>query len=517
MSKSKIFFYSCLFFILGVGAGSYLLLPLWVMFGLLVGGCLALLVGWPNNKKFILLGLGGIFLFLGILRYTASLPATTENQIQFYNGQEVTFVGIVDREPDIRTDHVKLTINSLQLTMHQSQEGEQVPHGAGKLGAGKAINRVLKAVSGKVLVNTKLYPEYYYGDQLEIACTLQKPEPVQEFAYDKYLAKEEIYSLCYWPEIKFLKSGQGNKLVSALLSVKSRFVAVVNRILPDPQAAFLGGLLYGARHGIPDDLMDKFNITGTTHIIAISGYNITILALLISKLTCGIGIARKKSFLISLLAISFFVIIAGAQASVVRAAIMGGLVLLAGQVGRVSRVINALLFAAAAMLIFNPKILVFDVGFQLSFAATIGLIFLSPIFEKYFAKWPKIFGIKESFIATMSALVLTLPLILYNFGRLSLIAPLANVLILFIIPTTMASGFIAVLGGLIYLNLGQIIAWLAWFLLSYIIKVVEFLSQIPWASVQISKVHWVFLLVAYLIIGGFIWWYNKLEKLNIRF
>lgn len=494
MSKSKIFFYACLFFILGVGAGSYLPLPLFASFIFFLVGCIALFVGWPHQKRIIIAGLGGIFLFLGILRYEASIAEVNQDAIQFYNDREETFVGVVMAEPDERSDQTKLKVKSEKLK----------------------VNDGWRKVDGSVLVNAKLYPTYRYGDELEISCKLRKPEPVDEFAYDKYLAKEGIYSLCYWPEINFLKSGQGNKLISALLVVKNKFVVTVNKILPEPQAAFLGGLLYGARRGIPEDLTKAFNITGTTHIIAISGYNITIIAALILKLTRGVGIARKKSFWISLLGIFFFVIITGAQASVVRAAIMGGLVLLASQVGRVSRVTNALLFAAAAMLIFNPKILAFDVGFQLSFAATLGLVFLSPIFEKYLAGWPSFFGVKESFATTMSAIVLTLPLILYNFGRISFVAPLANVLILSVIPLTMAAGFIAALGGLIYLGLGQVLGWLAWLFLSYIIKVAELLSEISWASVQIEKVHWAALVIAYLIIGEFVWWQYKNSKFKAQ-
>jgi competence protein ComEC len=493
MSKSKIFFYSCLFFILGVGVGSYLPMPLWAAFGIFIAGCGFLFWGWPR-KEFVLLGLAGIFLFLGILRYAASVPATGENQIQFYNGRAVTFVGVVERAPDIRAGHVKLTVNSSQLT----------------------VNSVKMRIGGNVLVNTKLYPEYRYGDKLEIICELRAPEPIEDFAYDKYLAKENIYSLCYWPEIKLLESGRGNKIMAIIFWVKGKLMDTVGKILPEPQAAFLGGLLYGARRGIPEDLMDKFNATGTTHIIAISGYNITILAAMLLKLTKGIGLARKKSFWLALLGISFFVILTGASASVVRAAIMGGLVLLAGQVGRASRITNALLAAAAIMLIFNPKVLAFDVGFQLSFAATVGLIFLAPIFEKYLAKWPSVFGVKESFTATMAAIILTLPLILYTFGRVSLVAPLANVLILFIIPLTMAAGFIAVAGGLIYAGLGQVLGWLAWLLLSYIITVVEHLSKIPWTSAQIGKIHWIFLVIFYLAIGFYLVKKYKLRELTRR-
>lgn len=483
MSKSKIFFYSCLFFVIGVGLASYLFMPLWAAFAMFVAGCGFLFFGWPHQKIFIILGLAGIFLFFGIFRFWAAEVPRDENQISFYNGEKLTFSGVVVAEPDTRDNGTKLKVKSEKL----------------KISGGE------REVGGDVLVNAQLYPIFHYGDELEVTCKLQKPEPIEDFAYDKYLAKENIYSVCYWPDIKFIKSGKGNKIIAGILFVKEKLVATVNRILPEPQAAFLGGLLYGAKRGIPQDLMELFSITGTTHIIAISGYNITILAAPLLQITKGIGLGRKKSFWVALFGILFFVILTGAQASVVRAALMGSLVLLASQVGRISKITNALLFAAAAMLVFNPKILAFDVGFQLSFAATVGLVYLSPIFEKYLVKLPSVFGVKESLATTMSAIVFTLPLILYTFGRVSFVAPLANILILSMIPLAMALGSIAVLGGLIYSGLGQIIGWLAWLVLSYIIKAVEILAKISWAAGTAGKVHWIFLMIFYLVIGWFVW------------
>jgi competence protein ComEC len=501
MSKSKIFFYSCLFFVIGVGLASYLFLPLWAAFAIFVAGCGFLFCACPSNhpqpllfkegsdkkKILIIIGLAGIFLFLGILRFRAAEVLQDESQISFYNGEKFTFSGVVAAEPDTRDNGTKLKVKSEKL----------------KIGGGE------REVGGNVLVNAALYPVFHYGDELEVTCKLQKPEPIEDFAYDKYLAKENIYSVCYWPDIKFIKSGEGNKIVAGVLFVKEKLVATVDRILPEPQAAFLGGLLYGAKRGIPQSLMDMFSITGTTHIVAISGYNITILAALLLQITKGLGLGRKKSFWFALGGILFFVILTGAAASVIRAAFMGSLVLLAGQVGRISKITNALLFAAAAMLVFNPKILAFDVGFQLSFAATIGLVFLSPIFEKYLVKLPSVFGVKESLATTMSAIVFTLPLILYTFGRISIVAPFANILILPMIPLTMAVGSVAVLGGMIYSGLGQILGWLAWIFLSYIIKAVEILAAIPWASAEVSGVHWIFLIIFYFLISWFIWWQTK--------
>ena len=465
MKKSKIFFYSCLFFIVGVGTGSFFDEALWIGIGFLTVGCIVFLITYPN-KRFLLIFLGGIFLFLGVLRYELSIEILSPNKISFYNNNDATFVGIVKKERDERNNHAKLVVEVLKY-----QDVDE-----------------WREVFGNVLVNASLYPRYEYGDRLEVTCNLKNPgvirtEDGNDFAYDKYLAKDNIYSLCYFPKIKLLERDQGSFLISTLLKGKKKFVLTVNRILPEPQAAFLGGLLYGARRSIPQDLMEQFNITGTTHIIAISGYNITILVAMILSFAKGIGVSRKRSFWIALLGIIFFVIIAGGQASIIRAGIMGGLVLLANHIGRVSRIKNALILAAALMILINPKVLAYDVGFQLSFAATIGLVFLSPILEKYFKKWPSLLGVKESFLTTISAIVLTTPLILFTFGRLSLVAPITNILILPVIPFAMV-----------------------WLILSYIIKVVEIFSYISWASINVGKISWVVLVLFYASILFFIYY-----------
>jgi len=197
---------------------------------------------------------------------------------------------------------------------------------------------------------------------------------------------------------------------------------------------------------------------------------------------------------------------------VVRAGIMGIFVLLARQLGRASRATNALVFTAFVMLLFNPKILMFDAGFQLSFLATVGLVYINPIFQNYAKRLPELFGVKDALVTTLSAIITTTPLILYQFGRLSIVAPLANILILPAIPITMAIGFAAGIAGMVSTAIGQIIVWPAWLLLEYMIRIAEVLSSWDFASIELGGFHWILMVVMYVVIWWVIWRYNKVIK-----
>ena len=416
----------------------------------------------------------------GIFRYQMSIPHNNNSSVQHFNNQKASFIALITTEPDTRKDHVKLAVEIK-----------------------KGLDNIPAAVQGKVLINATLYPEHHYGDLLQIDCRLQAPEPIKDeesgriFNYDKYLARYDIYSICYRPGIKLLAADQGNILLAALLSVKNKFVQSIQLSLPEPQASFLGGLVLGAKRAIPDDLMESFARTGTTHIVALSGYNITIIAVLISNLCKHLWISRKKAFWVSAAAIAFFVLITGAQASVVRAGIMGMLVLLATQMGRLSRITNVLILAAVIMLLVNPKVLVFDAGFQLSFLATVGLVYVSPIVKRFFNWLPDFFQIRENLVATLSATLMTLPLIIFQFGRLSLVAPLVNVLILPAIPIAMGFGFVMGLLALIWLPLGPVFGWIVWSILSYIIFIVNSFAKLNFVAFEFGQVRWLWLALGY--------------------
>ncbi|MFA6272423.1 MAG: ComEC/Rec2 family competence protein [Patescibacteria group bacterium] len=481
MGKSKIFLYFLISFICGIGIASFgINFDPFFVYALFIGLTVFLIFLW-QKKLWRLLLLCLLAIVLGIWRYDLSQPIISEKHIAFYNGSEKEFRGIVIEEPDVRKEQAKLTVRPEDF-------------------------------SGKVLLNTELFPEYQYGDRLEIKCNLEAPEKIEDFAYDKYLSRFGIYSICYRPYLKVISKNNGSVILSRMYGIKNKFTQTINQQLPEPQTSFLGGLLLGAKRGIPDDLMEDFSRTGTTHIVAISGYNITIIAVLLLALCKNIAIPRKQAFWIIIVTLLFFMLITGAQSSVVRAVTMGVIILIAKQLGRLSRITNVLVLAAVIMLLVNPKILIFDAGFQLSFLATMGLIYLSPLLERTFAWLPNIFQIRESFIATTSATIFTLPLILYQFGRLSVVAILVNILILPVIPFAMGVGFLTGLLSLIYPPLGTVFSSIVWLLLTYIIQVVKLFSNLPFASINISEFSQALLVVGYLLIVVLMIFFTKRKK-----
>lgn len=493
-SKSQFFVYSLVCFILGVTIASFFRLPRAVLFYVYLGLLLLLIltvVFWRQSLKRLIF-LGGIFLILGTMRFLVSEPPINSNTLRFYNDRAVEVIGFVDEEPKYNEKQAVVVQSEKLRTISQIEEREAI---------------------GRLIFYAPLYPQYRYGDKISLRCFLVAPQSKDDPTYPERLARRGVWSVCLQPEILSAAAGAGGWRF-LFVRLGDILTEQINKILNEPQAAFLDGLLFGSRASIPADLKNSFNRTGTTHIIAVSGFNITIIAGALLALLRGLYIPRKKSFWLAVLGVIFFVLLTGASASVVRAGIMGIVVLLSKQIGRLSQVGRLLILTAFLMLLSNPRLLFFDAGFQLSFAATLGLIYISPLLEDYFKKIPKLFGIRDALLTTFSAIIATTPLILYLFGRFSLVAPLANLLILPIIPLTMAVGFGALIISAIYLPLGQFAGYLVWLPLTYIIRIVEYLGAFGWSAIDLSKFPWWLMAPIY---GIMVWMvYRQSQILNLK-
>jgi len=230
----------------------------------------------------------------------------------------------------------------------------------------------------------------------------------------------------------------------------------------------------------------------------------------------ALGLWRKHAFWFVLVLIFLFILMVGAPASAVRAGIMGAILLYAQKIGRLSNASRIMVFAAAIMLVFNPLLLRYDVGFQLSFLAVFGLIYLKPILDELILKKIKkeeLSGLLQIITTTLAAQVAVLPVLIYNFGRISFISPLTNVLIVPFIMFLTIIGLIFMGGTIILGFLGKILVWPAYFGIAYVLKIIEWFSRIPWAAKEISDVHWGFLIGYYILLAGLIWLYKRNRKL----
>jgi competence protein ComEC len=286
-------------------------------------------------------------------------------------------------------------------------------------------------------------------------------------------------------------------------------------VLPDPEASLLSGILLGIESGIQPDVRKAFNDTGTSHIIAISGFNITIIAALFSKLF-GRFLGRRWGATACALGIALYTILAGADASVVRAALMAGIALLGQRIGRQAFSLASLAASAMLMTALQPMAL-WDVGFQLSFAATLGLVLYGPPLEAWLerlaSRWIRprrarrlSRTISEFTLFTLAAQVTTLPLIAYYFRRLSLVSLLANPVILPLQPAVMVLGGLAVLGGMLFLPLGRLLGWVAWPFVALTIRAVEFFAQWPLRVIPLGRVGLLGVAAFYLLLAGFTLW-----------
>ncbi|MFA5021671.1 MAG: ComEC/Rec2 family competence protein [Patescibacteria group bacterium] len=460
-TKSKIFRYFLLLFIAGIGLASFVLVDYFFVF-LIILFSLVLVASFWSKPTWRYFCLGIIFLALGILRYQLSLPVSSETKIWFYNNQKVSFEGLVIKEPDVRIDKIKLIVQAKQLIVN----GRPFP------------------VSGKVLLNVSLYPQYQYGDLLSVSCLLKKPEPFSGFAYDRFLAKDDIYVICSYPKVSLIKSSQGNYFLQQIFVFKNEVLQIVNANLPEPQASLFFAMNFGSRGGIPQEVSDNFSTTGTSHLVAISGMNITIISAILLEVCLACYISRKKSFWLITLILIFFITMIGFPASAVRAAIMGWISMLAIYVGRLNRSTNALLLSASVMIFLSPKILRDDVGFQLSFLAVIGLIYFYPFFEAKLAKLPSRFGLTEALAMTLAAQVATMPVIVFNFGRLSLSGPIVNLLVVpMILPLTII-GFGSLMLSFLFPFASLYFFWPVWLIMTYLIKTIAFFSSLPLAALN---------------------------------
>ncbi len=361
---------------------------------MLLGVSVALIIFGFRKRGVLSVGLVALFFFSGALRVTL-LP----QQPVLVDAKNFSFVGSVRGDPTFSHGKQKVTV---------------VVHHEGT-----------KDIKGVLTLSVPLTPLYAPGDILSGTCP-------------------RVYggspSFCPFANIT-AHSKSSVSFASVLFSIRSAVERSIDQSIASPASDLLAGLLVGAHGSFSDKLKDTFRKAGLSHIVAISGYNISLIISGLWVLLRKAGVARKQGTIILLAGTALFVLLTGASSSAVRAAVMGGLVVIAGAWGRPSQASHALLAAMVVMVAVDPSILLFGVGFQLSCLATAGLIYLAPLLASYVRKVPELFGIKEICVQTISATICTIPLLAYVFQGFSAVGILANSVVVPLIPLIMGAGF----------------------------------------------------------------------------
>ncbi|MEW6617522.1 MAG: ComEC/Rec2 family competence protein [Patescibacteria group bacterium] len=439
----KFFFGSC-FFLLGVLCGSIS----FGIFTIIITGALALvsLFLFFGLKKKTYLSL----FFLLFLLPVGSFYYTLRSEIML----RVSPNSIIDADVVVAQD-VRVLENSQEAVVDVLNErGEKV---------------------GRVLLRLRKFPEVHYGDFLRIKGRAEYPS---ERGYAGYLEKDGISGIIAFPDVIFLGENKGSKILETLFNIKNFAIHSFEKVLPPKESAFLSGVVLGDTSGFSKEFKTALSQSGTSHLVALSGYNITILVSTIMTM-CGIFFSRRSARWIAGVCIFGFVIMTGGQASVVRAAIMGCVLLFVGA-RKTKDPRNLLICTALLMVLWNPKILTFDVGFQLSFFALLGIVYLRPAFQKlfHFSNNPGLFLWRENLLSTTAAQCAVLPILISSFGGVSATSLIANVCILGLIPVTMGLGFSVIFSSIFSFYISLVFGWITWIFLKFEIGIIEFFAGI---------------------------------------
>lgn len=454
-------------FIAGIVVGSiFISVYLTYLLLLLFGICLAISIG--TSHKLALASAIFIFAtFLGLLR-TEYIVTKPDAFLEYRDTNEVvTFTGTIFHEPDERETGVRYILS------HQEE---------------------------RVLLFASQHAKTNYGDRIRVTGTLVTPMVSPEFNYQKFLEKDGVRSIMFNPDIQILSSGNGNSIKAKLLSTKNALRASLRKTYPSPEDSLLAAMLLGDKQLLSESLSRTLSVTGLRHITAVSGLHITTLLFILLYFFIALGFWKKQAIYAALFIIILYILLIGAPTSAVRAGIMGGLVLFGELLGRPGQSLRFLLYAATLMLFYNPLLLTRDVGFQLSFLAVLGIILWQPIIIRLFERnWISV-PIQQILSITLSAQMLTFPLLLYNFGLFSLVSPITNMLVVPLLGFILILGFLGILAGLIGSIFGFLASIPASLLLSYVIFIGDTFALLPVATLTVASLSIYWLIPIYCII-----------------
>jgi len=321
-------------------------------------------------------------------------------------------------------------------------------------------------------------------DVISFTGALQLPQVNNVFDYQTYLLLDNIYATTSVSFPDMIGKNPSNPLGIFIRNIREKLLSIIENTYPWESAKLLEGILIGERANLSAETKANFNASGLTHIIAVSGFNITIILIFLSFLFRSFPIWIR--LLLALVCVGFFTLLVGPQVSVLRASVFGLIAYTILLSGKKMRSFSLLLAVAVGFAVLDPLILNYDVSFHLSFLAVFGLLFFGDFFTRFFSFLPKWFGLRESLAMCLAAMVFTLPILMVNFGQISIISPIANIVVVPLIPLIMLFGFVSVIGTFFSSILGIWLGFPTWMGLSYILHTVEWFGELPFATIPVQ-------------------------------
>ncbi len=437
-----------------VGLVTGIILSDFVWAGCMGGAILLVIVG---RRSWCLLGVG---LLLGSLTYVGWFGPNRMHEIERHYGQNISQVAEVILEPDLSSFDQQVVL--------QMQDLPQL-----------------------ILAALPRYPEIEVGTKIQINGKLESLTTKYEGSYLDYLKSQGIFYILSASSLEVIEKPTG--IVALFPKLKRNLETQLAHYLNPQQATLLSGILLGAKQDLSQDFKLALTATGTSHIVAVSGYNVM---LIVSGLLGLSGfLPRKLVFAITTLMLIMFLLLVGVgNLSAQRAVIMGMVFLLSLASGRKGALPLSLLYAVTLMLVSYPLVWR-SVSWQLSVGAMLGLILFSRVWVNLLAKLPEL--IKTNLVATLSVMLTTLPVVLTSFGQTSFISLLANILVLPLIPLISSIGILGLVISYVSGLLGQTIFLICELLLRLVIKIIYLLGTIPWASTKDLAMGLIFFLVIF--------------------
>lgn len=452
MDKADIFLGFCLSFILGVLVSSFLFFGLLIVIILVIISLSFIGIFWQRKEKIVLLGFFLLILSLASYYFSSNYFSVVKTDLM----GEVSLIGRVAEEPEKGFKNTKIV---LELENKQ-----------------------------RVVFYDSPYSNYVINDKVVLSGEAVEP--------NDYLIKDRISAIILSSQTEIVEKAEKGKMTILREKLKEQIIGNLNK----DEGAILLAMILGDESRLDQDLKTKMGLSGLTHVVAISGTHIVLFSIILIEILLFLRISRRKALFLSIFFIAFYVFLVNAPPSAVRSGFMVSFLYLAEIFRRIPEKERNLAFSCFFIILQNPLVLRYDLGFQLSFVAVLGLIYFAPILNKYFS-FIKNTPLRETLVATLAAQIFTLPLIVSSFGYISLSSLISNLLIFPIVPIMMIFGLLFPLINFVFFPLGKLMALFSAIFLSYFVFLINFFSKLGILKATIPFFFFIpyYLFFAYLI------------------